>query len=122
MSHICGLDILQSRQQCLLHQESRMHKLHYVLNQSCCHHLYKYVEGVKYCMFSNFDTWHSLCSKPCCTVAIATEQDDGVGKGGRRPGRVTSSRHTVIVFLKMSVRHDWEKHIALFLCYLVCEM
>ena len=63
-------------------------------------------------MFSNFDTWHSLCSEPCCTATTAAEQDNGVGKRGRRPGRVSSSRHTVIFFLKMSVRHDWEKRIA----------
>ena len=50
-------------------------------------------------MFSNFDTWHSLCSEPCCT-ALAAEQDNGVGKRGRCPSRVCPSRHTVIVFDK----------------------
>ena len=61
--------------------------------------------------FSNFDTWHSLCSVLCCR-GPAAKQDNRVGKRRRSPGRVIISLHTVIVFLKMSVRHDWEKQIA----------
>ena len=75
-------------------------------------------------MFSNFDTWHSLCSELCCTAAT-TEQYNGVGKRGRLPGRVISSPHTVIFFLKMSVRHDWEKQIAVlyfsFIWFVKCD-
>ena len=42
-------------------------------------------------------TWHNLCSELRCTDPAA-QQHDGVGKRGRRPGDVTPSRHTVIMF------------------------
>ena len=44
-----------------------------------------------------FNTWHNLCSEPCFTGPAANKHNR-VGKRGRGPGCVPSSRHTVIVF------------------------
>ena len=46
-----------------------------------------------------FFTWSNLCSKLCCTVTAA-KQDDGVGTRRWRPCCVISSRLAVIVFDK----------------------
>ena len=48
-------------------------------------------------------TWHDLCTEGFCKATVA-EQYNGVGSResgiGRRPSRVISSRHAVIVFYK----------------------
>ena len=46
-----------------------------------------------------FNTWHCLCSELCCG-ASAPQQHNRVWKRGRRPGRVSRSRHAVIVIDK----------------------
>ena len=55
------------------------------------------------------NTWHRLCIESWCTAPSA-EQHNGVGKRRRRPRRVITSCHTVIVFDEDDcVMHIWLK-------------
>ena len=91
-----------------------MRTLHDVSGQTCLH-----LRGNIICLTqfaSNNITWHNLCSElRCIGRAIAAQQHDGVGKRGRRPGGVFSSRHTVIVVYceKFIVKDIIGKHLIL---------
>ena len=121
VSHICGLDILQSRQLCLVHQESRMHELHYVLNQSC-HHLYKCVEGVKYFLFLIQHLAKSLQWALLHCYSRRAGQWSREERSASRPCD-NISPHCDCVFKDECETWLGEADCcAIFLCYLVCEM
>ena len=109
MLHICGI-VLLLRQWCLLAQEYRTQTLQSDEVQSL-HHLWK---GSKILHFLTLDTRHSLCSELWGKATIAAEQDNGVGKRGRRPGRVTRSLHTVIVSVS-SDRRSYSVSVLLYI-------
>ena len=89
-----------------------MQPLHDVSVQMCLHLRGNIIFLTQFT--SNTITWHNLCSELRC-IEIAAQQHDGVGKRGRRPGGVFSSRHTVIVVYceKFIVKDIIGKHLIL---------